>query len=102
MESVKLEPNDIQPGNPRIISTTKVLGRDETYVNQISTVVDFEFIPPSSIINGKPRICRTIPGVKGHENLPKAYFSMQQMLKIWDNFNSDLYRVICEIKDINE
>lgn len=102
MESVKLEPNDIQPGKPRIISTTKVLGRDERYINQISSIVDFEFVPPSSVINGQQRIYRTIPGVEGHENLPKPFFSMQQMLKTWDNFNSDLYRVICEIKDINE
>jgi len=98
METVKLEAKDIQIGQPRILSTVGSIELKET----CSNVINFEIIPPSEIVPGNPRIYKTVPGVEGHENLPRPFFSMQQMLKTWDNFNSELYQVICEIKDLTE
>jgi len=98
MEITQLEIKDIQRGQPKILSTVGKIEFKEPYIEKINS----EYISLSEIIPGKPKIFNSVPGVKGHENLPRPYFSMQQMLKTWDNFNGNLYQVICKTKDLNE
>lgn len=98
MEITKLEAKDIQTGQPRILSTVGSIKPSKPYN---SSVIAFETISPADIVPGKPRIFKTIPGVEGHENMQRPAFAMRYALKNWDHFNIELYRSICEAKEIN-
>jgi hypothetical protein len=101
MESKQINPLGIQLGKPRILSTYIPEERKGFEFSQ-NRETDSEtqvYLKPSDIIIGKPRICKTVAGVEGHERLPRPFFNLRHTLKVWDKFNTDLYRCICLAKE---